>query len=104
MKNYFTCDPFLQNYLVLKNAISVNLGQLTHDIVRSINAGYFIRLRNLSKLVEKNLIDFLLGTNSVTLYYTWRVVDDNHKTIQNKKKNIFFITINFFMLLMLHRH
>ena len=38
LKHYFTCDHFLGSYGGLKIAILGNLGQLTRDIFRAINA------------------------------------------------------------------
>ena len=38
LKRYFTCDHFLRSYAGLKIAILTNLGQLTRDIIRAINA------------------------------------------------------------------
>ena len=41
LKRYFTCDHFLQSYEGLKIvilAILTNLGQLTRDIIRAVNA------------------------------------------------------------------
>ena len=82
----------LQNYWVLKNGISVNLGQLTHNIVSSINslADILSALEINPKMVEESLIDLLLGTNSIILYYARRVGGDNHKITQNKKIILFY--------------
>ena len=38
MKIYFTCDLFSLSYGGLSIAIPANLGQLTRDIIRAINA------------------------------------------------------------------
>ena len=38
LKRYFTCDHFSVSYGGLKIAILANLGQLTRDIFRAINA------------------------------------------------------------------
>ena len=38
LKRYFTCDYFPESYEGLKIAILTNLGQLTRDIIRAINA------------------------------------------------------------------
>ena len=38
LKRYFSCDHFSQSYEGLKIAILTNLGQLTRDIFRAINA------------------------------------------------------------------
>ena len=38
LESYFTCDYFSLSYGVKKVAISANLGQLTRDIFRAINA------------------------------------------------------------------
>ena len=38
LKRYFTCDCFSFSYGGLKSAILANLGQLTRDIFRAINA------------------------------------------------------------------
>ena len=38
LKKYFACDHFSSSYEGLKIAILVNLGQLTRDIFRAINA------------------------------------------------------------------
>ena len=38
MKRYFTCDQFSQKYGGLMIVILANVGQLTRDIFRAINA------------------------------------------------------------------
>ena len=52
MKRCFTCDLFSQSDGGLKVAILGNLGQLTRDTFRTINACDLIRLRKSSKLIE----------------------------------------------------
>ena len=38
LKRYFTCDHFFKSYGSLRVAILANLGQLTRDLFRTINA------------------------------------------------------------------
>ena len=38
MKRHFTCDHFSESYEGLKIAILANLGQLTRELIRAINA------------------------------------------------------------------
>ena len=78
LKLYFTCDHFSQSYGGLKIAILANLGQLTRDIFRAINA--FAEIQSVLEIVPNWLkeaylpfIDLLQVVKSILLYFRWRV-------------------------------
>ena len=79
-----------------------NLGQLTSNILRTINASTL--LRNRAKLVEGSLfalIDLLTGAKFITLYFKWRAGDEFTKNLSfflKKKFYLFLLPINFFKL------
>ena len=84
-------------------AILTNLGQLTRDIFRAIDAlaEILFRLINRSKLVERSLfalIDLLQETKSIFLYFIWRVGDDFHKKFQILEEKIYFILFRLIFL------
>ena len=99
MKRCFTCDLFSQSDGGIEVAILANLGQLTRDTFRTINACNLIRLRNRSKLIERSLyviVDLLIGAKTILLYCIWRVGIVFITKIQIKKSFNLYFTFNFF--------
>ena len=66
--------------------------------------GDLIRLRNRSKLVERSLFAIIDLAKSILFYFIWRVGGGLKKFKFKKKIFLFYFnTINFIMLLLLHK-